>query len=188
MVPAAKTMGLPPAKWYIPRAPYKSSSGVGYTWFSGSDEEGWRYKKSFNLLHALMEQIRAEGFVNENIYIIGFSMGAGFAMEFALRLDYPIGGVVPIAGFLKHKDKLSKDITKASRKTPILVLHGDRDDIVKPESGQKSYEWLLEQGYCVRMEMYSADHTIPVSAGKLIKQFMTDQFNFLKSQVSEYLT
>ena len=34
------------AKWYLPRAPYNADTGKGYTWFSGSDEKGWRYNKT----------------------------------------------------------------------------------------------------------------------------------------------
>ena len=48
MVPVAKSMKISNAKWYIPRAPYNASSGKGYTWFSGSPENGWKTETLLN--------------------------------------------------------------------------------------------------------------------------------------------
>ncbi len=49
-------------------------------------------------------------------------MGASLAMEYTLRLSYPIAGIIAIAGFIKDKDQLASDATLESRKTPILIL------------------------------------------------------------------
>ena len=125
-----------------------------------------------------MNQIRDDGFPNDSIYIMGFSMGASLSMEFALRLEYPIGGIIPIAGFIKDKVRLQSDITKESRNTPVLILHGDKDDIVKPEAWQDVHDFLAEQDYCVRLETYSGGHKIPISAGGTINTFISDQINF----------
>ncbi|MBT3216181.1 MAG: prolyl oligopeptidase family serine peptidase [Candidatus Marinimicrobia bacterium] len=185
MVPVAKTMRINDAAWYIPRAPYASSSGNGYTWFSGSDEEGWKYKKSFSLLNNLMSKIRDDGFSNDSIYLVGFSMGASLALEFALRVKYQIGGIIPIAGFIKDEVRLKSDATKASRTTPILILHGEKDDIVHPESGQKTYDFLSEQGYCVKLITFRGGHKIPFSAGEAINTFISEQINFASNQTSD---
>lgn len=178
-------MRIPHSAWYIPRAPYPSSSGTGFTWFSGSDGEGWKYRKSFHLLDELMDRIRDDGFSNESIYIIGFSMGASLAMEYALRLNYSIGGIIPIAGFIKNKEQLTADVTKESRKTPVLILHGEKDDIVPIESGTKACDILSELEFCVRIETYSAGHKIPVSAGEMIASFISDQINFTENHPSD---
>ena len=60
--PVAKMMKVEHAKWYFPRAPYRSDFGKGYTWFSGSDEKGWKFKKTWIGLHQLMSDIQKEGF------------------------------------------------------------------------------------------------------------------------------
>ena len=73
MVPVAKSMKIPNAKWYIPRAPYNASSGKGYTWFSGSPENGWKTKKSFNLMDKLFNKIIDDGFLPNKIILLGFS-------------------------------------------------------------------------------------------------------------------
>ena len=185
MVPAAKNMQVENTKWYIPRAPYKSDVGKGFTWFSGNDETGWEYEKTFELTTALIAQVMDDGFAPKDIYLIGFSMGAGLCFHVTLRLEFPIGGIIPIAGFIRNPDRLFNDATEISRKTPILILHGTEDEIIKPEKSQQAYNLLYEHGYCVRFETYKAPHKIPIQASALIKDFIKDnEFDFSSNMKS----
>jgi predicted esterase len=93
-------------------------------------------------------------------------------MEFGLRLNFPLGGLIPIAGFIKNPEKLRNDMTAESTKTPVLLLHGTEDRIVTPDGSKTAYEFLVRQGNPVRLEWYSSGHKIPVKAGALIKKFI----------------
>jgi|TARA_Y100000310_G_C20698553_1_gene827523 phospholipase/carboxylesterase len=179
MVPVAKSMGLNDTKWYMPRAPYKADVGKGFTWFSGNDETGWEYEKTFELTTALISQVLEDGFAPKDIYLIGFSMGAGLCLHVTLRLDFAIGGIIPIAGFIRNPDRLFNDATDISRQTPILILHGTEDDIITVDKGQKAHDLLNEHGYSVRMETYKAHHKIPLLAGAIIKDFIKDNELYL---------
>ncbi len=172
MVPVAKLINLENTKWYIPRAPYKSDAGKGFTWFSGNDEIGWKYEKTFDLTNTLIQHVLEDGFAPKDIYLIGFSMGAGLSYYVAMSLGFPIGGIIPIAGFINHPDRLFANATTASLQTPILILHGTEDEIVKPELGEKAFELLVEHGYSVQFEKYKAPHKIPSRAYELIKDFI----------------
>ncbi len=171
--PVAIGVNLRNAKWYFPRAPYPVDQGTGYSWFRGSDEEGWEYKATFDLLDSLLDKIRAEGFPPEAIYMVGFSQGASLAMEYALRLPYTLGGIVPIAGFVKFPERLKRSATQPGRSTPVLIMHGERDTIVKPEAANNTLRFLQELGNPVRMETYPANHKIPVRAMSLIRDFVS---------------
>ena len=185
MVPVARSMELEHTKWYIPRAPYSDDMGKGFTWFSGNDEVGWKYEKTFELTSELMTQVMDDGFFPKDIYMIGFSMGAGLSYHVALRLDFNIGGIIPIAGMIRNPERLFADATEASRKTPILILHGTDDEIVTPDRGQIAYELLSEQGYCVRLELYKAKHKIPLSVNDLITGFINENEEFESIQLNQ---
>lgn len=185
MVPVAKSMGLENTKWYIPRAPYTSDAGKGFTWFYGNDEIGWKYEKTFELTNALITQVIKDGFEPKDIYLIGFSMGAGLSFYVALNLDFPIGGIIPIAGFINHSDRLFTNATEASRNTPILILHGKDDDIIKPESSDKAYNLLIDHGYSTRLVKYQAGHKIPIEANAIIKDFIKEnEINLSRKAIS----
>ncbi len=172
MLTVAKAVRAPAAVWYCPRAPYSASTGKGYTWFSGSDAEGWKTMRSFTLLKTLVANLQDKGFSPSNIYLVGFSMGASLALEFTLRLDVSLGGVVWFAGMVKNPTRLQKAATPASRETPFLLLHGTRDTLVDPKESEVAHDLLKELGYSVRLEWVESNHKIPLPAIRTIRNFL----------------
>ncbi len=172
--PVAKMIKVHDAKWVFPRAPYAADTGKGYTWFSGNDEKGWEIEKTWQGIDQLLNDIQSEGFSLKNIYLIGFSQGASLAMEIALRLPYSIGGIIPIAGFIKFMDILGKEATEESKETPILLLHGNQDQIIPVSASQKAYKFLQNRGHIVYLECYDAVHKIPQHIAPLIRDFISD--------------
>ncbi|MFQ6613008.1 MAG: alpha/beta hydrolase [Fidelibacterota bacterium] len=172
LMPLVHSINLKSAKWFFPRAPYQADNGTGYTWFSGTDETGWHYKKTWEGLDLLLESIRQEGFFRERIFLLGFSQGATLCMEYGVRLNFPLGGLIPIAGFIKKEEKLNREATMESTKTPVLLLHGQEDKIVTPEGSKKAYEFFLKRGHPVWLELYRAGHKIPLKAAVIIRDFI----------------
>ena len=185
--PVAKMMNIDDAQWFFPRAPYKADSGKGYSWFSGTDETGWDIEKTRIGIHQLLADVRSNGFSPKNIFLIGFSQGASLAMEIALRLPFAIGGIVPIAGFIKFRDTLSNEATKESKATPVLLLHGNQDEIIHVIASEKAHDFFKERGNPVYFKRYDGGHKIPKRTGPIVKSFISDSFNFLEVNLSETL-
>ena len=185
--PVAKMMNIDDAQWFFPRAPYKADSGKGYSWFSGTDETGWDIEKTRVGIHQLLADVRSNGFSPKNIFLIGFSQGASLAMEIALRLPFAIGGIVPIAGFIKFRDTLSNEATKESKATPVLLLHGSQDEIIHVIASEKAHDFFKERGNPVYFKRYDGGHKIPKRTGPIVKSFILDSFNFLEVNLSETL-
>ena len=185
--PVSKMINLDNVKWYFPRAPYKSGVGKGYSWFSGSDEKGWDVDKTWNGMHDLLAKIQSDGFKPNEIYLMGFSQGACLTIEFALRLPYAIGGIIPIAGFIKFKEKLLEDRTEESKGTPILLLHGRQDEIIPLTASETAYNILSELKHPLYFEAYDATHKIPLDIAPMIKDFISDSINFINSKLSKQL-
>ena len=185
--PVAKMMNIDDAQWFFPRAPYKADSGKGYSWFSGTDETGWDIEKTRIGIHQLLADVRSNGFSPKNIFLIGFSQGASLAMEIALRLPFAIGGIVPIAGFIKFRDTLSNEATKESKATPVLLLHGSQDEIIHVIASEKAHDFFKERGNPVYFKRYDGGHKIPKRTGPIVKSFILDSFNFLEVNLSETL-
>ena len=70
----AKSVSSPLTKWFMPRAPYDADTGDGYTWFSGSDEAGWKYDKTVEMMSTILGTIAEDGFLPNQTFIVGFSM------------------------------------------------------------------------------------------------------------------
>ena len=99
-------------------------------------------------------------------------------MEFALRLPYAIGGIVPIAGFIKFKEKIKSEGTKESKETPVLLLHGNQDEIIPVSASITSNSILKERKNPVFLKTYDAGHKIPIKIAPIIKKFILETKDF----------
>ena len=116
----AKQWNFPETDWIFIQGPYKAKSG-GYSWFDGIEKEEWKYQKSFQKLNDEIRSLLNYGYQYNQIYILGFSQGACLAMEFIIRQEFSIGEIIPIAGFIRYKNKFKKGRNILSQNTSILL-------------------------------------------------------------------
>jgi len=167
----AKTMNLAGTKWLFLQAPYEVASG-GYSWFNSEIDMGWDYESSFRILLKTIQELNHEGFSNQSIFILGFSQGACLGKEFIIRQKFSIGGLIAISGFIRFKKKFTKEATKASLNTPILIIHGSRDKVILPEQSKVSFQLFNKTGYYTEFYILSGGHKIPIKAKELINNFI----------------
>ena len=172
MVPVAKTMKIRSAKWYIPRAPYKASTGQGYTWFSGSHESGWKIKKSFNLLDKIVQQVQNDGFNQDNIILCGFSMGGSLSLRYGLEIQSQLRGIIPVAAWVREPEELINSASMESKHTPILMIHGKDDSVVDHKKSITVAAEMKNNGFSIHLEIVNGGHIIGIYATNLIKQFI----------------
>jgi phospholipase/carboxylesterase len=125
---------LPDTMFVAPDAPEKTSGGYGLQWFpipwlDGSSEaaaaEGLA-RASDDLNGFLDTLLQAEGIEDRALALLGFSQGAMMAMHVAPRRPKPMAGVVAISGRLLAPEKIGEITVKP----PVLLIHGDDDQVV----------------------------------------------------------
>ena len=171
MEPVANAWGIDDVKWVLVQAPYIATDG-GFTWFDGNEDIGWKYQDSFDILSKLISELNDQGFPNHAIYILGFSQGACLSMEFMIRQTFSLGGIIPIAGFIRYKERFKQDVLNESRNTRVLLLHGDKDEVILPEQSQMSFELFKDSGFETQLHILAARHKVPLQAKNLIEDFI----------------
>jgi len=63
--------------------------------------------------------------------LIGFSQGTMMALEVAPRRSAPLAGVVAFSGRLLRPEALTAEVRV---KPPVLLIHGDSDDLIPPQA------------------------------------------------------
>jgi len=123
----------------------------GYGRSAGSVSEEGTYRDGAAALSFVNQQLGVEG---KNLIIFGRSLGAAVAAEMALRfacrgliLETPFTSIrdmaktvfplLPIGPLLQTRFDVLEKVAKV--KVPLLVLHGDRDDLVPYEQGRKVF-------------------------------------------------
>lgn len=144
---------LPDTLFIAPDAP-EQIPGMpnGYQWFpipwidGSSEEEAERgllgAADDFNaFLDALMVD---EDVMPEQVVLFGFSQGTMMSLHVAPRREDEMAGIVAFSGRLLRPDLLADEVVV---RPPVLLVHGDIDDVVPPQSLQEAAETLQEAGW-----------------------------------------
>ena len=143
---------LPDTVFLAPDAPERSVvNPMGYQWFplpwlDGSDpaEAEAAMDRAADDLNAWLDGVLAEeGIAADRLVIVGFSQGTMMALHVALRRAEPVAGLVGFSGRLLRPEVLEDEIAV---RPPVLLIHGDMDEVVPPASLPAAAEALQAAG------------------------------------------
>ena len=102
-------------------------------------------KRAADDLNAFLDQrLTEEGLTPAALALVGFSQGAMMSLHVAPRRDVAMAGVVAISGKLMVPQFLA---TEAVVKPPVMLIHGDRDDVVPFGEMQAAGNVLVAAGF-----------------------------------------
>lgn len=116
-------------------------------WIDGSSEEESErgMTQAVADLNAFLDALMVdEDVLPEQVVLFGFSQGTMMALHVAPRREDEIAGVVAFSGRLLSPEDLVDQVVV---RPPILLVHGDADDVVPPQSLQQAAEALQEAGW-----------------------------------------
>ena len=126
------------AAFVAPHAPEPCGGNLlyGRQWFEltfRDMSERWRgVRHAAPALNAFLdEELGRFGLPDEALALVGFSQGTMMALHVGLRRPRPLAGIVGFSGLVAGPEHLAADI--ASR-PPVLLVHGDRDDVIPVEA------------------------------------------------------
>ena len=125
---------------------------MGYQWFpipwiDGSSEEEAEVgmRAAAEDLNAYLDSVMAdEDVLPEQVVVLGFSQGCMMALHVLPRREDPVAGIVGISGRLLQPELLQDE---AVSKPPVLLVHGDQDEVVPPMSMPEAGDALQEAGF-----------------------------------------
>ena len=174
---------LPNAVFVAPNAPERCSGNpFGYQWFpipwlDGSSEAAAAagIAASAAALNAFLDaRLAEEGLTDAAMALVGFSQGTMMALEVAPRRAAPVACVVGFSGRLIAPERLAGEITA---KPPILLIHGDRDEMVPPSSMPEAAAVLTRVG----IETYT--HVSPGTAHGIAPDGLGAALGFLQDRL-----
>jgi len=104
--------------------------------------------------------------------VAGFSQGGAIALMM-LRSSIKLGAVVGLSTYLPLRDQ--DPVSEANRGTPVLMCHGDRDQVVAFEFGRSSEAVLRKHGVSTEFNTYSGmGHSACQAELKDFKEFVSN--------------
>ncbi|MEL7100472.1 MAG: alpha/beta fold hydrolase [Pseudomonadota bacterium] len=144
---------LPDTLFVAPDAP-ETIPGMpnGYQWFpipwidgSSEDEAERGMNAASEDLNAFLDALMVdEDVLPEQVVLFGFSQGTMMSLHVAPRREDPVAGIVAFSGRLLRPELLADE---AISRPPVLLVHGDADDVVPPQSLPEAAEALQEAGW-----------------------------------------
>ncbi len=144
---------LPDTLFVAPDAP-EMVAGMpnGYQWFpipwidGSSEEESERgMMQAVADLNAFLDALMVdEDLMPEQVVLFGFSQGTMIALHVAPRREDAVAGIVAFSGRLLSPETLKDEVVS---RPPVLLVHGDQDDVVPPQSLPQAAEALQEAGW-----------------------------------------
>jgi len=144
---------LPDTLFLSPDAPEDcAGSPMGFQWFpipwidGSSEEESMEgMARAVADLDAFLDGVMVdEDLLPEQVMVFGFSQGTMMALHVLPRREDPIAGICAFSGRLVQPEVLQDELLC---RPPVLLVHGDSDDVVPPESLPQAAEALQGAGW-----------------------------------------
>ena len=175
---------MPNTLFLAPDAPeVNAMSEVGLQWFpipwiDGSSEEDAMLglRSASQDLNAYLDGVMIDfDLLPEQVIVFGFSQGTMMALHVIPRRDEAIAGLVVFSGQLLEPEALVDD---ARAFLPILLVHGDQDDVVPIAALPKAVEGLQAAGFkdVYAHVMKDGAHGIAPDGLQVALAFMQKQF------------
>ena len=140
---------MPDVIFYAPNAPQPCEGNpFGYQWFPVSRLDpklalaGVR-SAAPDIDAYLDEKMAEHGLDESKTCLVGFSQGTMMALHVGLRRAKPLAGIIGFSGMLAGPEVLKDEIKS---KPPVLLAHGDRDEMLPHALSQRAAEVLQQIG------------------------------------------
>ncbi|PTV96582.1 phospholipase/carboxylesterase [Rhodobacter aestuarii] len=146
---------LPDTLFLAPDAPEECiTNPFGRQWFpipwldeSSPEDAAAGLAQSSKDLNAFLDKVMEdEGLTASQIVVFGFSQGTMMALQVIPRRAEAFAGIIGFSGRLLRPDALAEEVLT---KPPVLLAHGNTDQIVPFSDLQKTAEALQEAGFQV---------------------------------------
>jgi phospholipase/carboxylesterase len=152
---------------------------AGYQWFDlTSDNLEYileQSKKAEIKLNQFIEEIKNEyNLENSQICLSGFSQGCMMSINLGLTSTKNYNCIVGFSGKIINQEDLIKRKTSS---TKILLLHGDKDEVVSPTFLLEAKDFLIRNNVEIETKMIKdSAHHIPIEASSVALNYIKNNF------------
>jgi phospholipase/carboxylesterase len=143
---------VPDAEFISPDAPFPCDMApYGRQWFSLQNRSAAALlagvRATAPILDAFLDDaVASRGLDASKMALVGFSQGTMMSLYVGLRRPKALAGIVGYSGALIGADTLAQEIRS---RPPVLLVHGDADQIVPPQAFPLAVEGLKAAGVTV---------------------------------------
>jgi phospholipase/carboxylesterase len=152
---------------------------TGYQWFDLTRDDSKyileQYLKAEIKLKEFIEEVKIEySLENSQICLSGFSQGCMMSINLGLTSSENYSCVVGFSGKIINKEDIIK---RKSSSTKMLLIHGDKDEVVSPTFLLDAKDFLIRNNIEIETKMIrNCGHHIPVDASSLALNYIKNSY------------
>jgi len=116
--------------------------------------------ESASQVEALIQEQVDKGIPTNRIVLAGFSQGGVIALHLAPRFTHKLAGVLALSTYMCEPNLLANEATEINRDIPIMMAHGDQDEVVPIFMGNAAYKTLTDNGFNATWQTYTMQHNV----------------------------
>ena len=167
---------LPDTLFVCPDAPERCAiSPTGFQWFDLMDQT-----KDQVLIKSLAAEIKLNTLIDEvmdnnnltgeKVAIGGFSQGCMISLQAGIKRKDKINSIIGYSGKIIDTSHLQNNINSRPN---IILMHGDKDEIVPVSFSLEAKEFFIKNNYKVESKIFkNCEHRIPTEGSSLGLQFL----------------
>ncbi|WDT86286.1 alpha/beta hydrolase [Alteromonas sp. 009811495] len=117
-------------------------------------------KESADQVEQLIQAQIDSGIPANRIVLAGFSQGGVIALHLAPRFSQQFAGVLALSTYMCEPSLLASEATDTNRATPIMMAHGDQDEVVPVFMGNAAFKTLSDNGFNATWQTYTMQHNV----------------------------
>eukprot|EP00128_Syssomonas_multiformis_P018896 Colp12_sorted_trinity150504_noHs@8482 len=183
--PVCRMIAEPHIKYICPHAPTAAVTlNMGMrmpSWYdikglnANAPEDMIGVTQSSTYVKTLIEEEIKAGIPAERIIVGGFSQGGAVALYTGFTSERKLGGIIALSTYMPLRQSF-QELPATNKDTPVLMCHGDDDQVVAYSWGKLSAELLLKLGSKLTFKTYpDLQHGADPEELKDIKKFIAER-------------
>jgi len=132
---------------------------VGHAWYDLDDPEPG-ILSGRALLRKLFADLAGQDWPSRDALLFGFSQGSLMSLDFGLRYEQPLAGIVGISGYAAFMDRLEAEMHPQARRQAWLVTHGYADELLPIARTRGQMERLRAAGVPIEWHEFAKGHSL----------------------------
>lgn len=161
---------IPNMNYLLLNAPKKYLDG--YSWYGDPPYQKKGVLRIRGKMFQLLNELEAQGWKPENIFLFGFSQGCLVSADIAMNYPQRLGGLVGISGYFHFFPRWKQGL-KNNKLTPWLLTHGSNDDVLPIEDTKFGIQKLRSAGIQVDFIESKKKHTFEETEYPLIRKWLS---------------
>ncbi|MEY4588636.1 MAG: hypothetical protein RL497_712 [Pseudomonadota bacterium] len=121
-------------------------------------------------IERLIEEQIKKGMAPERIVLVGFSQGGAVAIQTALTCRYKLGGLAVLSSYLAIPEAFNTPTP--SQRLPVLIQHGNQDDVVPLSLGERAATEFRHHGFNVQWQSFAMAHQVNLASLEALGQWL----------------